>query len=133
MRIWLSDGNTWAQHGAQVRDALARALQEPAAWQPTTTVTEDHLLHAALRDVLDGPTGDYIRSHSGQIDIVQVQNRRVEVRMRGACSHCPAAGVTLHSRLESELRRRYPELIELRATQDRCGRSQSWWPTIRRR
>lgn len=130
VRIRLSDGETWPRHGAPVRDALQRALQEPGAWRPATTVGEDQMLRAALQDVLDGPAGDYIRSHGGEVVITAAHDGRAEVRMRGACTHCPAAGITLHARLESELRRRYPDLIELRATQDDYHRLRPRWPTI---
>lgn len=133
VRIRLADGNTWARHGPPVRDALSRALLEPQAWRPAAAVTDDELLRAALQDVLDGPAGDYIRSHGGEVTIAGTRDGRAEVRMRGACSHCPAAGVTLHSRLEAELRRRYPDLVELRATEDRCHGTRPRWPTIRRR
>lgn len=116
--IRLADERSWSTSGAAVRDALTEALQQPECWQPTTSVTEDDMLRAALQDVLDGAAGDYVRSHGGQITIVSARDRCAEVRMSGTCSHCPAAGVTLHSRLETELRARFPRLVELRATEE---------------
>lgn len=133
VRIRLSDGEAWAQHGARLWDALAQALREPQTWRPAAAVGGDEVLRATLQDVLDGPIGDYIRSHGGEIVIAGVQDGRAEVRMHGACAQCPAAGFTLHARLEAELRRRYPDLVELRAVEDRCHGFRPRWPTIRRR
>ncbi|MGW3354238.1 NifU family protein [Streptomyces bungoensis] len=131
--VRLADGRTWSGTGARVRDALGAALHHPDRWRPAGAVTEDDLLRAALRDVLDGPVGDYIRSHGGEVTIASAHDRQAEVHMAGACAHCPAAGFTLHSRLESELRARFPDLVELRATEE-CGKTaRPTWLTLRRR
>ena len=109
---------TWPAVGAEIRTALAAALLSPHAWMPAdgiSTIGEDDALRAALEDVLAGPAGDYVRSHGGEVTIESVCGGRAQVHMRGTCSHCPAAGWTLHLRLEAELRRRYPTLVELTA------------------
>ncbi|MFE9170563.1 NifU family protein [Streptomyces kebangsaanensis] len=131
--IRLADGRSWSGTGARVRDALSAALRHPRQWRPAETVTEDDMLRAALQDVLDGSAGDYIRSHGGEVTIVSAHDRHAEVRMAGTCTHCPAAGFTLHSRLESELRARFPALVELRATEEPGKASRRSWLTLRRR
>jgi len=131
--IRLADGQSWSGTGARVRDALSAALRHPHQWRPAGTVTEDDVLRAALQDVLDGPAGDYIRSHGGEVTIVSAHDRHAEVRMAGTCTHCPAAGFTLHSRLESERRARFPALVELRATEEPGKATRRTWLTLRRR
>ncbi|MFI9600901.1 NifU family protein [Streptomyces sp. NPDC052043] len=131
--IRLADGRSWSGAGVRMRDALSAALQHPQRWRPADVVTEDDRLRAALQDVLDGSAGDYIRSHGGEVTIVSAHDRRAEVRMAGTCTHCPAAGFTLHSRLESELRARFPELVELRATEEPGRAARRTWLTLRRR
>ncbi|MEV7238514.1 NifU family protein [Streptomyces sp. NPDC051020] len=131
--IRLADGQSWSGTGARVRDALSAALQHPQRWRPADVVTEDDMLRAALQDVLDGSAGDYIRSHGGAVTIVSAHARHAEVRMAGTCTHCPAAGFTLHSRLESELRARFPDLVELRATEEPGKAARRTWLTLRRR
>lgn len=115
--IRLAAGREWGACAAVARDALAEALAQPQAWVPAVAVTEDDVLRAALQDVIDGPAGDFVRSHGGEVAIVSVADDCAQVRMSGACEHCPALGFTLRGRLESELRRRYPALRELRAAQ----------------
>lgn len=131
--IRLAEGRDWSGTGARVRDALAAALRHPRRWRPADETTEDDVLRAALRDVLDGPAGDYIRSHGGEVTLVSAHDRRAEVRLEGTCTHCPAAGFTLHSRLESHLRARFPDLIELRATEEPGKPARRTWLTLRRR
>jgi Fe-S cluster biogenesis protein NfuA len=68
-------------------------------------------LSAMVRDLLAGAVGQFARSHGGAIDLVRVHDDVVTVRLTGACHGCPAARITLHQRLERELRRRYPALL----------------------
>jgi Fe-S cluster biogenesis protein NfuA len=131
--IRLPEALNWPAAGPRIRDALAAALQHPDRWTPAAAVTEDDVLRAALEDVLAGPAGDYIRSHGGEVTIVSARDRCAEVRMSGTCSHCPAAGFTLHSRLESELRARFPSLRALRATESPTTQRRTWLPLRRRR
>lgn len=118
-----SGGAPWRTLGGPVRSALQESLAEPDGWAIGNGAAVDALhagepedaLTTALHDVLAGPTGDFIRSHGGQVEVVAVADRCVDVRLSGACAHCPAAFFTLHGRLEQDLRTRYPELVELRA------------------
>jgi len=132
--IRLAGDRSWSGTGARVRDGLGAALQQPRRWRPADAVTEDDLLRAALQDVLDGSAGDYIRSHGGDVTIVSAHDRRAEVQLTGACTHCPAAGYTLHARLEAELRAQFPDLRELRATEQPPAKPAGpKWLTLRRR
>lgn len=119
-----SGGATWRTLGGPVRSALRESLAEPDGWVVGDGAGAANALHAgmpddvlatALDEVLAGPTGDFIRSHGGQVEVVALADRCVDVRLSGACAHCPAAFFTLHGRLEQDLRTRYPELVELRA------------------
>jgi Fe-S cluster biogenesis protein NfuA len=131
--VRLAAGRSWSELGAHVRAALGAALQQPHQWQPTTPSTEADRLRSALEDVLAGPAGDYIHSHGGDVTILAVKDGRAEVRLNGACEHCPAAGLTLHARLERELRARFPDLVELRADQHCHGATRPTWLTLGRK
>jgi Fe-S cluster biogenesis protein NfuA len=140
---WLGAGHSWRDDGATVRTALHGALESPEDWEavaPASALTRDQGPDAALdgraddgradgrradgrraddelsevaRSVLSGRVGDIIRSHGGEAELVSVSDGVVAVRLRGACSGCPAAGFTLHARLERELRERYPGLVRV--------------------
>ena len=113
--ITLADGSAWREYGAPVGAALAQALLEPALWQAQREVSADDELRAAVLEVLAGAAGDYIRSHGGHAELTSATEGRVELRLSGTCSHCPAAGITLHERLEGEIRALAPGLRELTA------------------
>ncbi|GAA2272075.1 hypothetical protein GCM10010415_43670 [Streptomyces atrovirens] len=112
----LGADRTWPREGARVRTALHAALDDPPGWIPATTDHghDDTLLHAVAGDVLAGVVGDFARSHGGSIELVDVRDGVVTVRLGGACHGCPAAWITLHQRLERHLRRRHPGVREVR-------------------
>lgn len=51
----------------------------------------------------------------GGIDLIAVDDGWVHVRLRGACTHCPAQASTLRGALEPRLRERLPFVRGLRA------------------
>lgn len=115
--IQLREAERWSEHLAHVRAALSSAITDPS-WQPYDDgqVGGDALLAAAVQEVLAGQAGDYVRSHGGKVTVASVADRRVAVTFDGTCAHCPATGITLNDRLETEVRRRYPALQEITAT-----------------
>ena len=117
--LWLrlTDG-TWRARGAEVRTALQEALLEPAGW--VVEAPDDAGLTRVTDDVLAGTVGDYIRSHGGRIAVSSVHDGAVELDLDGTCEHCPAAGLTLHARVETAVRERWPDLVGVR---DVAGRA----------
>ncbi|MFD6229669.1 NifU family protein [Streptomyces sp. NPDC060232] len=113
----LGAGRTWHEEGARVRTALHAALDEPAGWIAVTGTApgdDDARLYGAAQEVLAGEVGDFARSHGGGIDLVEVRDGVVTVRLGGACHGCPASWFTLHQRLECQLRLRHPGVREVR-------------------
>lgn len=113
----LATTERWADRLPQVREALSAAIVN-RAWQPYDEgqCSDDAVLTAAVREVLAGQAGDYVRSHGGAVTVASVAEGRVEVTFEGTCGHCPATGITLHDRLETEVRRKHPALQEISAT-----------------
>ncbi|NES15118.1 MULTISPECIES: NifU family protein [Micromonospora] len=108
----LAPGRRWAVDGPRVRTALHAALAEPGRWVTRSAAApdDDATLRESVRRLLDGPVGDVARSHGGHIELVDVRDGQVRVRLAGACHGCPAARYTLRHRLEAELRRHHPQL-----------------------
>jgi len=127
----LAEGRTWRDEGDPVRAALAAALDEVGAW--VVEPDEDGTLVRVAQDVLAGPVGDYVRSHGGLVTVTGAHDGILALVFDGACSGCPASGVTLHSRIESAVRERYPAVREVRDTSaGRPARSVTLWPRLRR-
>ncbi len=105
----LGEGRHWREDGAAVRAAVIATVRDP---QPVTH--DDPALRRAVLEVLEGSPGDYVRSHGGRAELIEAAQGRVVLRLSGACSHCPAAGITIDRMLEREIRSRYPALVEVR-------------------
>lgn len=112
--LWLRAGESWSELGVPVQAALRSALADPAGWVIEPAPGE--VLERVTTDLLDGPVGDFVRSHGGSV-AAQRCGDDVIVRLGGACEHCPAAEHTLRMKLMGELRRRCPDLTEV----DRAG------------
>ena len=56
----------------------------------------------------------YIQGDGGDIELVEVDdNNAVHVRLRGACSGCPSAAMTLKMGVERAIRQQVPEITEV--------------------
>ncbi|WP_370893662.1 NifU family protein [Janibacter sp. GXQ6167] len=121
-------GTSWSHVGERVRRALAFALGDLSTWE--VEADPDGVLTQIVREVLAGPVGDLARSHGGDIEVITVSDGAVTVELKGACHGCSAAGETLHERLESAIRARYPDLREVR---DRSPQpvGRGIWPRLR--
>ncbi|MFF9773933.1 NifU family protein [Streptomyces sp. NPDC013978] len=96
----LGDGRTWPDEGARVRTALHAALDDPAGWitgTGTAACDDAAELFGVAQEVLGGEVGEFARSHGGSIDLVEVHDGIVIVRLGGACHGCPASWFTLTS------------------------------------
>lgn len=107
----LAAGRDWTRDGAGVRSALHAALADGAGWTPSDAAGgADAVLRAAAGALIAGAVGDLARSHGGSIELMDVQDGVVTVRLAGACHGCSAAETTLRHQLEDRLRRRCPDL-----------------------
>lgn len=129
LAIRLSPGRSWRDDGPEVRTALSEAL-ELDGWEADTTESDPRqaataepgrrrvditALRASALALLDtGSVGAVASAHGGAVELVDVsEDGTVTVVMRGACHGCPAAGVTLHARLEKELRELHGEDVRV--------------------
>jgi Fe-S cluster biogenesis protein NfuA len=56
----------------------------------------------------------YIQGDGGDIELVDVDaNNAVHVRLRGACSGCPSAAMTLKMGVERAIKQQVPEITEV--------------------
>ncbi len=107
---WLAPEYSWTDHGPRVRDAVVAAI-DADGWD--ITEGSDDLLHLIADDVVRGQLSSYISSHGGAISVVSTTDAAVVLDFGGACTDCPAAGSTLHDRVETAIAERYPGLGEV--------------------
>ncbi len=54
-----------------------------------------------------------LQADGGDVEFVEVKNGVVKLRLRGACSGCPMATMTLHQGIERLLKERVPGVKEV--------------------
>ncbi|HWC11569.1 MAG TPA: NifU family protein [Acidimicrobiales bacterium] len=60
----------------------------------------------------------YIHSHGGSLELVDVADGRVRLRMAGSCSGCTASAVTLRHGIEEALREHLPAFVSVEVEED---------------
>jgi Fe-S cluster biogenesis protein NfuA len=86
--------------------ARARAADRTVAWLLDlygVGVDERAAAEAAVDEIRP-----YIHSHGGSVEIVDVQEGDVRVKLAGACSGCTASAITLREGVERALREHVP-------------------------
>lgn len=51
----------------------------------------------------------------GDLELIDYKKGIVEIKLQGACAHCPLADVTLKHLIEQEIQSEMPEVKEVRA------------------
>lgn len=130
---WLDPARNWPEHGPRIRDAVATAL-ELDGW--VIEENQPELLALIARDILDGELRSYVSSHGGIISVAGSTASTLSLDFGGACADCPAAGSTLHDRIEASVRARYPLLESIERVGEPAERAPRGWlglPIARRR
>lgn len=58
-----------------------------------------------------------IQADGGDIDLVAVEGTTVKVKLRGACSGCPMAAMTLKQGVERVIKARVPEITTVESVE----------------
>lgn len=104
---WLAPEQSLSEHGPRIRDAVAAAV-DLDGWEISEGSAE--LLGHIAREVLEGELASYVASHGGHITVTGSTASTLTLDFGGACEDCPAAGSTLHDRIETTVKARYPML-----------------------
>lgn len=60
----------------------------------------------------------YIESHGGEVEVIDVEDGVVHVRLAGACAGCSASAITLQQGVEEALRSHLPDYAGLEVSED---------------
>lgn len=58
-----------------------------------------------------------IQADGGDIELVSIENTVVKVKLKGACSGCPMAAITLKQGVERLIKEKVPEITQVEAVQ----------------
>ena len=83
----------------------------PAAAAPTTPMTNLQRINR-IQEVLVGEVRPLLQADGGDVDLVDVDGKRVQVAFRGHCAWCPASDATLKGAVQAKLRELVdPEIV----------------------
>lgn len=71
---------------------------------------DDDAMFELVSEIFRSQINPAVASHGGQIDLIDVQDGTVVVRLQGGCQGCGMAAVTLRQGIEASLRRAIPNL-----------------------
>ncbi len=73
---------------------------------------QERPIEERVEEVLD-KLRPFIQRDGGDIELVEVENGIVRVRLMGACGSCPASTMTLKAGVERSLMEEIPEVVEV--------------------
>jgi Fe-S cluster biogenesis protein NfuA len=105
--------------GYAITAAVSAVAGDSAA--PGAEPLDDDGIYQIVERVLQRDINPAVAQHGGKVELIDVQDRRVIVRMMGGCQGCGMANVTLRQGIEAQLRRIVPGLAGLVDITDHAG------------
>lgn len=100
------------QIGAIVRDQIKSGKQLIASDVETKRPSEEHI-RKAVEELFAKEINPAIASHGGKVELVDVKDSKVFVRLGGGCQGCASAHITLKHGIERAVRQVVPEVTEV--------------------
>jgi Fe-S cluster biogenesis protein NfuA len=69
-------------------------------------------IYDKVKEVLD-EIRPSLRADGGDVELIDVEDGIVKVRLKGACSGCPMSTMTLKHGIESQIKQKLPEIKEV--------------------
>jgi len=110
----------WEALEERITYAIGTALglaQEMAEASPGQALADDEIFDVVER-VFTRDINPAVAQHGGKVELLDVQDGTVIVRMMGGCQGCGMANVTLRQGIEAQLRRLIPGLRGIRDITD---------------
>lgn len=113
---------SWDELEDRVRYAIGTALRpaDPSS-EATGPALPDDEMFAAAAEMLQRDINPSVASHGGQIELIDVQDGVVVVRLMGGCQGCGMATVTLRQGVEAHFRRTLPGFQGIRDVTDHAS------------
>jgi Fe-S cluster biogenesis protein NfuA len=94
--------------GAAIRAAAASGA--PAVATKTAAAVDDDALYERVARLFDEQVNPMVARHGGRVELIDVQDAVVMLRMGGGCQGCGMADVTLRQGIEGMLAQNIPEV-----------------------
>jgi len=94
--------------GAAIRSAVASGVPAVAASPKSPDAVDDDALYEQVAKVFDEQVNPMVARHGGKVELIDVQDAVVMLRMGGGCQGCGMADVTLRQGIEGMLAQLVP-------------------------
>jgi Fe-S cluster biogenesis protein NfuA len=65
-----------------------------------------------ISDVIENEVRPVLQADGGDIELIDVEDGIVKVKLVGACAHCPSSALTLYSGVEKMLMEKFPNIVK---------------------
>src|SRR2546426_9488580 len=110
-------GEDWRQLGKRVGTAIRSFLNPLPEVADGDRLPPEHV-RTSVQQVLDEMINPGVAAHGGFVELLDVQDDNVFIRMGGGCQGCGAADVTLKMGIERLIREQVPQVREILDTTD---------------
>jgi Fe-S cluster biogenesis protein NfuA len=112
-----SGGEDWRQIGKRIGSGIRAFLNPPPAVAEGDRLVAEEF-RSKVQQVLDDMINPGVAAHGGFVELLDVQDDNVFIRMGGGCQGCGAADVTLKMGIERLIRDQVPQVREIFDTTD---------------
>jgi Fe-S cluster biogenesis protein NfuA len=112
-----SGNEDWRQLGKRIGSTIRNFLNPPPEIPEGDRLPPDHV-RTRVQQVLDEMINPGVAAHGGFVELLDVQDDNVFIRMGGGCQGCGAADVTLKMGIEKLIREHVPQVREILDTTD---------------
>jgi Fe-S cluster biogenesis protein NfuA len=108
------------QVGAAIRSVLASGA-EPVSPDLAKSLPPSAVIHEVVSHLLDTQVNPTVAGHGGVVQLIDVRDNVVFLRLGGGCQGCGMADVTLRSGIERMIREMVPEVGDILDTTDHAA------------
>lgn len=116
----------WRQVGKRIGGAIRLFLNPPPA-VPDGEMLPPDVLREKIQRVLDEQINPGVASHGGYVELLDIADNNVFLRMGGGCQGCGAADVTLKMGVEKLLREEVPQIQNVFDSTDHAAGSNPYY------
>ncbi|MBI2338883.1 MAG: NifU family protein [Deltaproteobacteria bacterium] len=117
-------GEDWRILGKKIGTAIREAIGEGkplVAPEVIAKIPMSSKIEAKVQEVLQNQINPAIASHGGTIELLEVKNNDIFIRMGGGCHGCAMSTATLKQGVEQTLRQEIPEIGAIYDTTDHAS------------
>lgn len=112
----------WSALEPQVRYAVETALAAAGAGAPPgAAALDDDRAFDLVDEIFRTQINPAVAQHGGKVELIDVQDGVVVLRMMGGCQGCGMANVTLRQGIEASLKRAMPALVGIKDITDHAA------------